>query len=116
MSQRLFIELYLDEDVDILVADLVRGYGFVAETTRDAGKLQRTDVEQLEYAVSQQKTLLTHNRVDFEALATQYFESGKDHYGIILAARRSPYEIVRRLLLILNHIMWDEMRNQLRYI
>ena len=25
MSQRLFIELYLDEDVDILIADLWRG-------------------------------------------------------------------------------------------
>ncbi len=116
MSQRLFIELYLDEDVDILVADLVHGYGFIAETTRDAGNLQSTDAEQLEYAVSQQKTLLTHNRVDFEALAMQYFDSGKTHYGIIMATRRSPYEIIRRLLLILNHVTWDEMQNQLRYI
>ena len=47
MSQRLFIELYLDEDVDILVADLIRGYGFVAETTRDAANLQSTDAEQV---------------------------------------------------------------------
>ena len=37
---RLFIELYLDEDVDVLVADLLRARGFVATTTRDAGNLQ----------------------------------------------------------------------------
>ncbi len=73
MSHRLFIELYLDEDVDILVADLIRSYGFVAETTRDAEKLQSTDAEQLSYAASQQKILLTHNRVHFEALATEVF-------------------------------------------
>jgi len=116
MNQRLFIELYLDEDVDILVVDLVCGYGFVAETTRDAGQLSSSDAAQLAYAVSQQKTLLTHNRVDFETLATAYFNVEKTHYGIILAARRSPYEIVKRLLLILNHVTWEDMQNQLRYI
>jgi hypothetical protein len=35
---------------------------------------------------------------------------------IIIAVRRSPYEIVRRLLAILNHVPADEMKNQLRYI
>lgn len=116
MSQPLFIELYLDEDVDILVADVLRGYGFVAETTRDAGQLGGSDVAQLDYAVNHQKTLLTHNRADFEALAAAYFEAGQTHYGLILAARHTPHEIVRRLLLILNHATWEEMQNQVRYI
>ena len=116
MSQRLFIELYLDEDVDILIADLARGYGFVAETTRDADQLGCNDAAQLEYAVNHQKTLLTHNRADFERLAAVYFETGKAHYGIILAVRRSPYEIVKRLLLLLNHVTWEEIQNQVRYI
>ncbi len=29
---RLFIELYLDEDVDVLVREMLRAYGFVAES------------------------------------------------------------------------------------
>ena len=33
---RLFIELYLDEDVDVLVADLVRARGFKVTTTQEA--------------------------------------------------------------------------------
>jgi hypothetical protein len=45
----------------------------------------------LAYAVSQHKTLLTHNRTHFEALAQQYLETGQRHYGIIIAVRRSPY-------------------------
>jgi hypothetical protein len=49
-------------------------------------------------------------------LAQTYFASGQTHYGIIIAVRHPPYEIVRRLLLILNQVTADEMQNQLRYI
>ena len=113
---RLFIELYLDEDVDVLVAELIKAYGFSASTAREREQLGKSDSEQLFYAVSHRKTLLTHNRADFEALAGEYSESGKEHYGIILAVRHPAYEIVRRLLKIINHITADEMKNQIRYI
>ena len=113
---RLFIELYLDEDVDVLVADLVRARGFAATTTQEAGQLGRSDAEQLAYAVHHRKVLVTHNRHHFEALARQYSTAGQTHHGIILAVRRQPYEIARRLMLILNHVTADEMQNQVRYI
>lgn len=113
---RLFIELYLDEDVHVLIADLLQGRGFVATTTLDEGQLGKSDEEQLAYAVSQQKTLLTHNRHDYELLAKEYASAGKTHYGIILAVRYKPYEVVRRLMRILNHVSADEMQNQVRYI
>jgi hypothetical protein len=63
-----------------------------------------------------QRALLTHNRTDFEALAQQYFAAGQVHYGIIVAVRRPPQAITRRLLTILNQVTADEMENQLRYI
>jgi len=85
-------------------------------TVRDAGKLHATDAEQLAYAVSQARTLVTHNRADFEALVQSYFESGQMHYGVIFAVRRSPQAIAQRLLAILNHVTSDEMQNQVRYI
>ena len=113
---RLFIELYLDEDVDVLVADLLRARGFVVITTREASQLGNDDVSQLAYAVSQEKTFFTHNRADFEALAQSYFTAGQPHYGIIIAVRHDPYELVRHLLVILNQVTVDEMENQLRYI
>ena len=89
---RLFIELYLDEDVDVLVAELLRAHGFVAVTASEAGQLGKSDADQLAYA------------------------AGRTHYGIILAGRRSAYEIVRRLLLILNSVTADEIQNQVRWI
>lgn len=47
----LFIRLYLDEDVNVLVADLLKARGFDALTARDAGQLQASDEDQLAYAV-----------------------------------------------------------------
>jgi Domain of unknown function (DUF5615) len=113
---QLFIDLYLDEDGDVLLAQLVRARGFSAVTTQEAGRLGATDELQLLYAASQRWALLTHNRADFESLHQAFVASSREHSGIIIAARRSPYEIVRRLLLILNQVTADEMQNQLRYI
>jgi predicted nuclease of predicted toxin-antitoxin system len=113
---RLFIDVYADEDVDVLAAGLVRARGFDVLTTRDAGHLQATDEEQLAFAASAGRALLTHNRADFEALHQTYVTAGKHHAGIIVAVRHPPYEIVRRLLVILNQVTADEMADQLRYI
>jgi predicted nuclease of predicted toxin-antitoxin system len=113
---KLFIELYLDEDVDVLVADLIKARGFVAITTTEAGNKRKDDSEQLAYATENELTLLTHNRVDFEALAQEYFVDGKTHYGIIIAVRRTPQELTQRLLVILNNVTADEIVNQIRYI
>ncbi len=64
----LFICLYLDEDVNVLVADLLEARGFDVLTVRDARQLRASDEKQLAYAVSQSRTLVTYNRADFEAL------------------------------------------------
>jgi predicted nuclease of predicted toxin-antitoxin system len=113
---RLFIELYLDEDVDVNVAILIRRRGFSAITTHEAGKLRASDAEQLAYAVKYGNAILTHNRNDFLTLATTYHLERKEHCGIIIARRRTPQEIVQRLVLLLNSVTADEFQNQVRYI
>jgi len=74
---RLFIELYLDEDVDVLVSDLVRARGFKVTTTQGAGQKGKDDDEQLAYAVSHQLTLFTHNRIDFETRTYKQYRARK---------------------------------------
>ena len=115
MSQ-LFIELYFYEDVAVLVADLLRARGFSALTTREAAQLQQSDLDRLNFTINHQRAFITHNRADFEKLSNEFYEKGLEHFGIIIAVRHPPHEIVRRLLLILNQITADEMKNQLRYI
>ena len=112
----LFIHAYLDEDVSTLIAALLRSRGFQATTTAEAEQLGSSDARQLAYAASRQLTLISHNWVDFETLARQYIDAGRSHAGIIVAVRRSPYEIARRILMVTDTISREEMRNQLLYI
>lgn len=114
--KRLFIEIYQDEDVDVLIANLLRVRGFTVITTQEAQFLGKSDAQQLAYAVNHEMAFLTHNRVHIETLVREYFDKNKRHYGVIIASRRSAYEIARRLLLIVNHVTADEMINQVRYI
>ncbi len=46
----LFIKIYLDEDVNVLLAKLVRLQNFKTLTVSEAGRKGKTDAEQLEYA------------------------------------------------------------------
>lgn len=113
---RLFIELYLDEDVSALLLKRLRSRGFLATSALEAGLLGSSDEAQLAYAVSRQRTMITHNRIHFEALAREYFADGRNHYGTIIAVRRPPQEVFGRLLTILDKIAADEMENQVLYI
>ncbi len=71
---KLFIELYLDEDMAVLVADLLRARGFSALTTREAGQLQQSGKDQLNFAINHQRAFLTHNRADFEKLSEEFYQ------------------------------------------
>ena len=113
---KLFIEIYLDENVHVLIAKLARSHGFKAVTTQEVKRTGTSDPEQLKYASDQGYAILTHNRVDFEELAKDYFASGKNHCGIFIIADNSPQEITRRLITILNDFTADEMTNQIIYI
>ena len=113
---RLFIHLYFDEDVDVLVAHLLRGRGFDATTTMDVGRVGTSDEQQLIYAAANEMAVLTHNRWDFEVLATQFYETGRSHAGIFIATRHPPQRIVERLLILLDDITAEEMVNQLIYL
>ena len=106
----------MDEDVDLLIADLVAARGFAAVTAREARQLRRSDAEQLDYAVARSMCIVTHNRRHFEELHFQYMAAGHAHAGIITAFRKRPYQIVDRLSYLLETITADEMRNQLLYI
>jgi uncharacterized protein with PIN domain len=113
---KLFIELYLDEDVDVLLADLLRPRGYDVVTVRDAGRLGLSDDEQLAFATKEGRAVLTHNRLDFEALAADFAAQGREHAGIIIATRRPVYDLLRRLLVILDALTADEIRNTVQYI
>lgn len=80
----IFASLYLDEDMSALVATLLRSRGLDVTTVSEQSTLGKTDSEQLEFAASLGRCLVTHNRVDFERLHLQFIEEGREHCGIIV--------------------------------
>ena len=93
------LRVYLDEDVDVLLAPLLAAHGMDCLTTLAVGNLGRPDKEQLSFAFRESRILITHNRVDFENLAMAWWGQRRDHAGIILSIRRSDtYELARHVL------------------
>ncbi len=112
----IYIHLYFDEDVAAGVVENLRTRGFDVLSARDAGALGKSDDEQMLYAVSLHRAVVTHNRVDFEKQHRKFLEGGMKHYGVIVAKRRRDAEVVGKLLALLDMVTAEEMQNQLRYI
>ncbi|MHB2020608.1 MAG: DUF5615 family PIN-like protein [Candidatus Xenobia bacterium] len=115
-DEGLFISLYLDEDVDVKLANLLRARGYDAITTRDASNLNAEDSAQLDWATQQGRAIMTHNRVDYENLAKVYWGSGRRHCGIIIAPQGTPHELLERLVLLLDERTAEDAENLLLYI
>lgn len=109
-------KLLLDEDVQILVATLIRADGFTVETVTGLNRKGYEDSDQLEFARQNGYAILTFNRTDFEELAVEYFEKGRSHYGIIISVQRSAKEVTSRLLGLLEKFTQEEMIDQVYYI
>jgi len=107
--------LFLDEDVSVVVARLLRMHGFATLTTRDMGRLGASDEAQLAFATSLGYVILTHNRKDYLALHRTWIATGRNHAGIIAAFRHPPHEVLRRLLPLLSGTTAADLQNQFRY-
>ena len=113
----LYLRLYFDEDVSGAIVKNLRNRGFDVVSVPEVDRLGRTDEAQMRFAVSQRRTVFTHNLVHFEELHRQMIERGEHHFGVIVAKRRPSDEIVvRKLLELLDSETADEMRDQLRYL
>ncbi|MEQ8971504.1 MAG: DUF5615 family PIN-like protein [Coleofasciculus sp. C1-SOL-03] len=113
---KIFASLYTDEDIANLVATLLRARGLDVLTTIEAEMTGYSDQEQLAYAASEERCLLTHNRVDYERLHLSYIKTGQQHSGIIVTPQNNAYEIAQRVGIILNTLTADEVFNQILYV
>jgi predicted nuclease of predicted toxin-antitoxin system len=94
--------VYLDEDVDVLLARLLNARGYDAVCASEIGHVAWTDKNQLEWAAAASRIVITHNRIDFENLAKSWYPESKEHAGIVLAMRRAnTHDLLRRVLPVL---------------
>jgi uncharacterized protein with PIN domain len=111
------IKLYLDEDVDPLLAKVIRDRGYDVLSTHKAKMHNSDDYKQLDFATSQGRAILTHNIRDFHRIAKDYAKINKIQAGIILSSQLPFKELLKRILSLLskhnaedivNHVVWLE--------
>jgi uncharacterized protein with PIN domain len=107
------IRFHLDENVDPAVADGLRRRGVDVTTTQEVGLLRASDDKQLEFALADGRTLVTHDE-DFLALAKE----GVTHIGIAYChpELRSIGQIIAALMLIRDCMTPDEMTNHVEFL
>lgn len=106
------VQVYLDEDVSVLLSELLKCRNIDSITARDIGMLGKTDEEHLIQAISLKRIFITHNRVDFEQLFTDFVFRNIQHFGIIVLTRkRDVYTAAHRLVKLLsqNKIINDQL-------
>ena len=108
--------LYLDEDVDPMLARVLMDRGYDVLTTIDAGRTSATDADQMAFAVREGRAILTHNVAHFSVLARQYALAGWEHHGVVLSDQLPLKELLARVLRFLDRHSADSVRNQIIWL
>jgi len=113
------IRLYVDEDAsEQAVVDGLRARGLDVVTTAEAGQLGASDIDQLRYAISQERTLYSFNVGDFARLHTEFLAEGTEHFGIVVIPdqRYSIGEKIRALASFATLLSAEEIMNRMAYL
>ena len=94
--------VYTDEDIDFPLVRARRTRGFDVLTAQEAGTLGQTDEQQLAFALSIGRVIVSYNRSDFRALHDRLVRSRRQHSGVLLLPQDSPLErrVVRATMLL----------------
>jgi predicted nuclease of predicted toxin-antitoxin system len=118
-DESLFIRLYLDRHIMTRLADDLAERGFDCLTTQQAGNDTATDEEQLAFATSQSRAILTFNIRDFATLHQQWQAASRPHAGIIVSRQlgsRQYGSLLARTLRVLTQLTADEMVSNLVHL
>ncbi len=91
----------LDEDVNPAVSKAGQGRGLNIVSVHEIDRRGFGDREQLEFAASQDRILVTRNRDDFIRLTVSTYQAGEKHPGVVIIPyslpNKEPGRIARAL-------------------
>lgn len=110
------ISLYLDEDVRVLLAEVLRNRGYTVSHPLEVKRTGKSDEEQLAYAVKNKMAILTHNIRDYIVLYKSYEAHRENHFGIIVSDHIPFNELLRRTLKFLSSHSGESIKNRLIWL
>ena len=94
------VRLYTDEHIHKDLANALRDRGYDAESCQEAARASQRlpDEQQLVYAASQGRAILTFDVANYSRLDHDWKAAGQQHAGIILAPEITDFgELLRRV-------------------
>jgi hypothetical protein len=80
----------LDEDLNPAAAEIGRGLGLDVVSVHEIDRRGFSDEEQLRFAITQRRTLVTRNRDDFLRLTRSFYAAGELHDGLLIVPHSLP--------------------------
>ena len=108
--------LYLNEHLSPRLAAQLRRHGFDVLTSQEVDMLNASDDEQMTYAVSHERAIVTFNVRDFVVRHELYLAEGKEHWGIVFSTQEPIGVLLHRVVRFLNSVSRDELKNQIRWL
>lgn len=84
------MKYYLDEDLSPKIADLLKKKKIDALSAHQIEMTQASDLQQLEYAGTHNRCLVTRNRNDFITLTLRFFNENRKHCGVLIIPHTLP--------------------------
>ncbi|MBI4715329.1 MAG: DUF5615 family PIN-like protein [Nitrospirae bacterium] len=95
------MKYYLDEDLSPRIAEILRKEGIDTLSAHESGLSGSSDLDQLSFAASQERCLVTRNRNDFILLTVRFFNEHRPHSGVLIVPSSHPAD---RFRLIATHL------------
>jgi predicted nuclease of predicted toxin-antitoxin system len=110
------IRLYLDEMIPVVLAVVLRQYGYDVLSAKQANMFGKSDEEQLAFAVSDRRAIITFNIKDFVLLHHSWLSEGKEHFGIIVSPEIRISKLIHLCLRFLGRTESKALLNQLHFL
>ena len=105
------IKLYADENIRKLIVSILRHKGFDIISTEESENKGKSDIEQLKFAISEERSILT-NDSDFLLVKNLV-----KHYGIFFITKKKPdKDIANKVASLLEMLSKEDIRNAVIYI
>lgn len=105
------IKLYADEHISKRIIGSLRSKGVDILSTEEAANKGKTDIQQLNFAISEKRTIVTKDAGYFS------LKPEKQHYGILFITKRKPdKEIIKHIMSVLELLGPEEAKGSVIYI